>query len=86
MGRWIDFENDYKTMNLQYMESVWWVFKQLYDKGLVYRSFKVGFFFFFSKKTLLLLLGNVYVFISQRLRSCRTRRPATRRSRTLRRT
>jgi hypothetical protein len=50
MGRWIDFENDYKTMNLQYMESVWWVFKQLYDKGLVYRSFKVGFFFFFFPK------------------------------------
>ena len=41
IGRWIDFENDYKTMNTSYMESVWWVFKQLYDKGQVYRGFKV---------------------------------------------
>ncbi|KAH7404650.1 hypothetical protein KP509_15G036400 [Ceratopteris richardii] len=41
MGRWIDFENDYKTLDPQFMESVWWVFKQLYDKGLVYRGFKV---------------------------------------------
>ncbi|RHW69477.1 isoleucyl-tRNA synthetase [Trypanosoma brucei equiperdum] len=41
MGRWIDFDNDYKTMYLSYMESVWWVFKSLWDKGLVYRGFKV---------------------------------------------
>lgn len=41
MGRWIDFQNDYKTMNLEYMESVWWVFKQLWEKKLVYRGFKV---------------------------------------------
>ncbi|XP_028405493.1 isoleucine--tRNA ligase, cytoplasmic-like [Dendronephthya gigantea] len=41
LGRWIDFENDYKTMYPTFMESVWWVFKQLYDKGLVYRGFKV---------------------------------------------
>jgi isoleucyl-tRNA synthetase len=41
MGRWIDFDNDYKTMNLDYMESVWWVFKQLFEKDLVYRGFKV---------------------------------------------
>lgn len=41
MGRWIDFENDYKTLNTSFMESVWWVFKQLYDKGQVYRGFKV---------------------------------------------
>ena len=41
MGRWIDFENDYKTLDPHYMESIWWVFKQLYDKGLVYRGFKV---------------------------------------------
>lgn len=40
-GRWIDFDNDYKTMNLSFMESVWWVFKQLFDKGLVYRAFRV---------------------------------------------
>jgi len=41
MGRWIDFENDYKTMNVEFMESVWWVFKTIYDKGLVYKGFKV---------------------------------------------
>ncbi|KAF8819607.1 isoleucyl-tRna synthetase family protein, partial [Cardiosporidium cionae] len=41
MGRWIDFENDYKTMYLSFMESVWWVFKQLYDKNLVYKAFRV---------------------------------------------
>lgn len=41
MGRWIDFDNDYKTMNVSFMESVWWVFKQLFEKGLVYRGFKV---------------------------------------------
>eukprot|EP00668_Euglena_longa_P014268 GGOE01018247.1.p1 GENE.GGOE01018247.1~~GGOE01018247.1.p1 ORF type:complete len:1070 (+),score=313.51 GGOE01018247.1:91-3300(+) len=40
-GRWIDFENDYKTMNLSFMESVWWVFSQLHKKGLVYRGVKV---------------------------------------------
>jgi isoleucyl-tRNA synthetase len=40
-GRWIDFDNDYKTMHLSFMESVWWVFKQLFDKGLVYRAFRV---------------------------------------------
>eukprot|EP00854_Cymbomonas_tetramitiformis_P009847 gene9847-11662_t len=41
MGRWIDFENDYKTLDPSYMESVWWVFKELDKKGLVYRGFKV---------------------------------------------
>jgi isoleucyl-tRNA synthetase len=41
IGRWIDFENDYKTLDTSFMESVWWVFKTLYDKGLVYRGFKV---------------------------------------------
>jgi len=41
MGRWIDFDNDYKTMNVEFMESVWWVIKQLFDKGLIYRGFKV---------------------------------------------
>ena len=41
IGRWIDFRNDYKTLDPTYMESVWWVFKQLWDKGLVYRGFKV---------------------------------------------
>ncbi|TWP37649.1 isoleucine--tRNA ligase [Leekyejoonella antrihumi] len=41
MGRWVDFENDYKTLNPDYMESVIWAFKQLYDKGLVYEGFRV---------------------------------------------
>ncbi|KAL1538304.1 isoleucine--tRNA ligase [Salvia divinorum] len=41
MGRWIDFKNDYKTMDLKYMESVWWGFAQLYEKKLVYKGFKV---------------------------------------------
>lgn len=41
IGRWIDFRNDYKTLDTSYMESCWWVFKQLHEKGLVYRGFKV---------------------------------------------
>jgi isoleucyl-tRNA synthetase len=41
LGRWIDFENDYKTLDPTFMESVWWVFKQLFDKDLVYKGFKV---------------------------------------------
>ena len=41
VGRWVDFENDYKTMDVEFMESVWWGFKQLWDKGLVYKAFKV---------------------------------------------
>uniref|UniRef100_A0A8C6U4R6 isoleucine--tRNA ligase n=1 Tax=Neogobius melanostomus TaxID=47308 RepID=A0A8C6U4R6_9GOBI len=41
MGRWIDFKNDYKTLYPWFMETVWWVFKQLYDKGLVYQGVKV---------------------------------------------
>ncbi len=41
MGRWVDFNNTYKTMDPSFMESVWWVFKQLFDKGLVYEGFKV---------------------------------------------
>jgi isoleucyl-tRNA synthetase len=40
MGRWVDMENDYKTMDVPYMESVWWVFKQLWDKGYVYEGKK----------------------------------------------
>lgn len=40
MGRWADMENDYKTMDSTYTESVWWVFKQLHEKGLVYEGFK----------------------------------------------
>ncbi len=41
IGRWVDFENDYKTLDPEFMETVWWVFKQLWDKGLVYKDFKV---------------------------------------------
>ncbi|MBQ3647752.1 MAG: isoleucine--tRNA ligase [Spirochaetia bacterium] len=41
MGRWVDFDNDYKTMNPDYMESIWWVVKQLWDKGLVYEGFYI---------------------------------------------
>lgn len=41
MGRWVEFDNTYKTMDLKYMESVWWVFQQLFDKGLVYEGYKV---------------------------------------------
>ncbi len=40
LGRWVDMNNAYKTMDLDYMESVWWVFKQLYDKGLVYEGYR----------------------------------------------
>ncbi len=41
LGRWIDFKNDYKTMDPEFMESVWWVFKTMFSKGLVYRGYKV---------------------------------------------
>ena len=41
LGRWVDFENGYKTMDLPFMESVWWVFKQLFEKGMVYHGVKV---------------------------------------------
>lgn len=40
-ARWVDFENDYKTLNLSFMESVLWAFKQLYDKGLAYEGHRV---------------------------------------------
>ncbi len=41
MGRWVDFDHDYKTMDLSYMESIWWVFKALWDKGLIYEGHRV---------------------------------------------
>ncbi|KAI9798135.1 MAG: isoleucine--tRNA ligase, partial [Sarcosagium campestre] len=41
LGRWIDFDDDYKTMDTSFMESVWWIFKQLFDKDQVYRSYQV---------------------------------------------
>jgi isoleucyl-tRNA synthetase len=40
-ARWVDFEHDYKTLDLDYMESVLWAFKTLWDKGLVYQGFRV---------------------------------------------
>ena len=42
VGRWVDMENDYKTMDADYTESVWWVFKKLYDLGLVYEDYRVA--------------------------------------------
>lgn len=40
IGRWVDFENGYRTMDRDYMESIWWVFKRLWDKGLIYEGHK----------------------------------------------
>ena len=40
-ARWVDFDNDYKTMDLAYMESVMWAFSELYRKGLVYEAYRV---------------------------------------------
>ena len=40
IGRWVDMENDYKTMDPDYMETIWWVFKNLWDKKLVYQGYK----------------------------------------------
>ena len=40
-ARWVDFANDYKTMDLSYMESVMWAIKQLWDKGLLYEDYRV---------------------------------------------
>ena len=41
IGRWVDFDNSYRTMNKDFMESVWWAFKTLYDKGFIYEGRKV---------------------------------------------
>ena len=41
MARWIDFKNDYKTMYPEFMESIWWVFKTLFEKGQIYRKYRV---------------------------------------------
>lgn len=40
IGRWADMKHAYKTMDLEYMESVWWVFRELWDKGLIYESYR----------------------------------------------
>ncbi|ERP39072.1 isoleucine--tRNA ligase [Chitinivibrio alkaliphilus] len=41
MGRWVDFDNQYRTMDAPYMESIWWVFKEIWGKGLIYEGFRV---------------------------------------------
>ncbi len=41
IGRWVDFENDYKTMNPDYMETIWWVFNQLWENDLIYEGYCV---------------------------------------------
>ena len=41
MGRWVDFRNDYRTMDTSFMETVWWVFQQMWDQDLVYEGYKV---------------------------------------------
>ncbi len=41
MGRWVDLDNDYKTMDPDFMESIWWVFHELWKKGLIYQGKKV---------------------------------------------
>ncbi|MCY4524465.1 MAG: isoleucine--tRNA ligase, partial [Halobacteriovoraceae bacterium] len=41
LGRWVDFDNDYKTMDVNFMESVWWVVKELWKKNLIYQGTKV---------------------------------------------
>jgi isoleucyl-tRNA synthetase len=40
LGRWVDMKNAYKTMDLSYMETIWWAFKELWDKGLIYEGYK----------------------------------------------
>ncbi|HEY5668140.1 MAG TPA: isoleucine--tRNA ligase, partial [Candidatus Saccharimonadales bacterium] len=41
LGRWVEFKGAYKTMDKEYMESVWWAFKELYDKGRIYEGEKI---------------------------------------------
>jgi isoleucyl-tRNA synthetase len=41
MGRWIDFEHEYKTMDPEFMETVWWVFNRLWEQGLIYEGFRI---------------------------------------------
>ncbi len=40
LGRWVDMDNDYRTMDVTYTESIWWAFKKLYDQGLIYEGRK----------------------------------------------
>ncbi|HUI68865.1 MAG TPA: class I tRNA ligase family protein, partial [Spirochaetia bacterium] len=41
LGRWVDFDNDYKTMDPDYMESIWWVLSELWKKGLMYEGYYI---------------------------------------------
>ncbi|MFO1523201.1 MAG: isoleucine--tRNA ligase [Kiritimatiellia bacterium] len=41
MGRWVDFDNDYKTMDPTFMETIWWVFKQLWEQGRIYKDHRI---------------------------------------------
>jgi isoleucyl-tRNA synthetase len=41
MGRWVDFDNDYKTMDMTFMESIWWVFSELWKQGRIYRAHRI---------------------------------------------
>ncbi len=41
VGRWVDMEKPYFTMDVEFMQSVWWVFKEMFDKGLIYEGYKV---------------------------------------------
>ena len=41
IGRWVDFDHDYKTMDPAFMETIWWVFRQLWDQGRIYRSHRI---------------------------------------------
>ncbi len=41
MGRWVDFGREYRTMDPDYMETIWWVFKQLWDRGLIYQGYYI---------------------------------------------
>jgi len=41
MGRWVDFDNDYKTMDASYMESIWWVFSQLWKQNRIYKAYRI---------------------------------------------
>jgi len=41
MGRWVDFNNQYHTMDASYMESIWWAFKKVWERGLIYEGFRV---------------------------------------------
>ena len=41
LGRWVDFEHGYKTMDATFMESIWWVFKQLWLQGRIYKAHRI---------------------------------------------